>query len=81
MTVNLFGRNASYEQSLAKLAKAFGPQALWAFRPTKEGNTVMLAQLEPCRPARTDLASRAADIDSRWGLLARKWLRLFKPVA
>ena len=81
MTVNLFGRNASYEKSLAKIAEAFGPQALWAFRPTKEGNTVVLAQREPTRPERGELLLRAADIESRWGLPARKWLRLFKPVA
>ena len=81
MTVNLFGRNASYEKSLAKIAEAFGPQAVWAFRPTKEGNTVVLAQREPTRPERGDLLLRAADIESRWGLPARKWLRLFKPVA
>ena len=80
MTVNLFGRNASYEQSLAKIAEAFGPQAMWAFRPTKEGNTVVLAQREPSRPERTDLLLRAAEIESRWGLPAKKWLRLFKPV-
>jgi len=80
MTVNLFGRNASYEQSLGKIAEAFGPQAVWAFRPTKEGNTVVLAQREPTRPERVDLALRAADIESRWGLPAKKWLRLFKPV-
>ena len=80
MTVNLFGRNASYEKSLAKIAEAFGPQALWAFRPTKEGNTVVLAQREPTRPERTDVLTRAADIESRWSLPAKKWLRLFKPV-
>ena len=80
MTVNLFGRNASYEQSLAKIAEAFGPQAVWAFRPTKEGNTVVLAQREPTRPERADFLVRAAEIESRWGLPAKKWLRLFKPV-
>ena len=80
MTVNLFGRNASYAQSLAKIAEAFGPQALWAFRPTKEGNTIVLAQREPTRPARADLLLRAAEIESRHGLPAKKWLRLFKPV-
>ena len=80
MTVNLFGRNTSYEQSLAKIADAFGPQAVWAFRPTKEGNTVVLAQREPSRPERADLLLRAADIESRWALPAKKWLRLFKPV-
>jgi spermidine synthase len=81
MTVNLFGRNSSYEQSLAKIAEAFGPQAVWAFRPTREGNTVVLAQREPTRPERDELLAKAADIESRWGLPARKWLRLFKPVA
>lgn len=80
MSVNLFGRNASYEQSLAKIAEAFGPQAVWAFRPTKEGNTVVVAQREPTRPDRNDLLNRAAQIESRWGLPAKKWLRLFKPV-
>ena len=79
MTVNLFGRNSGYEQSLAKIAEAFGPQAVWAFRPTKEGNTVVLAQREPTRPLRADLLLRAAEIESRWGLPAKKWLRLFKP--
>ena len=81
MTVNLFGRNASYEQSLAKISAAFGRQAVWTFRPTKEGNTVVLAQREPTRPERADLLLRAADIESRLGLPAKKWLRLFKPVA
>ncbi len=81
MTVNLFGRHSSYEQSLEKIAEAFGPQALWAFRPTREGNTVVLAQREPTRPERAELLLRAADIQSRWGLPAKKWLRLLGPLA
>lgn len=80
MTVNLFGRDSSYEQSLTKMAEAFGPEALWAFRPTREGNTVVLAQREPSRPERVELLLRAAAIESRWDLPAKKWLRFFKPV-
>ena len=80
MTVNLFGRDSSYEQSLEKIADAFGPQALWAFRPTREGNTVVLAQREPGRPERAALLLQAGEIQSSWGLPAKKWLRLFKPV-
>ncbi|MES2946710.1 MAG: spermidine synthase [Pseudomonadota bacterium] len=80
MTVNLFGRDSSYEQSLEKIAEVFGPQAVWAFRPTREGNTVVLAQREPTRPERADLLLKAADIESRWGLPAKKWLRIFKPL-
>ena len=81
MTVNLFGRNSSYAQSLAKIADVFGPQAVWAFTPTREGNTVVLAQREPARPDRTALLQRADEISSNWGLPAKKWLRLFRPVA
>ena len=81
MTVNLFGRASSYERSLAKMAAAFGEQALWAFKPTREGNTVVLAQRAPTRPKRAELQARAEAVQARWGLPARKWLRVFKPVA
>ncbi|MDB5889488.1 MAG: hypothetical protein JWP47_319 [Polaromonas sp.] len=80
MTVNLFGRDSSYTQSLARIAEAFGPQAVWAFRPTREGNTVVLAQREPSRPDSAQLSLKAAEIQSRWDLPAKKWLRLFRPV-
>ena len=80
MTVNLFGRNANYAESVKRIAGAFGPQAIWAFRPTREGNTVVLAQREPSRPAREDLLLRAGIIESRWDLPARKWLRVFAPL-
>lgn len=80
MTVNLFGRDSSYVQSLTKIAEAFGPESVWAFTPTREGNTVVMAQREPTRPDRAELLVRAGAIESRWDLPARKWLRLFKPV-
>ena len=47
MTVNLFGRASSFERSLKSMASAFGEDALWAFKPTREGNTVVLAQRTP----------------------------------
>ncbi len=80
MTVNLFGRDASYLRSLEKIAEAFGPESVWAFKPTREGNTVVLAQREPSRPEPGKLAQQAEVIASRFGWPARKWLRLFKPV-
>jgi spermidine synthase len=78
MTVNLFGRSSSYERSLARIRTAFGADAVWAFRPTREGNTVVLALREPVQPLRGELAERAAVIESKWGLPARKWLRGLK---
>lgn len=80
MTVNLFGRSSSYQRSLGHIQSAFGRDATWAFRPTREGNTVVLALREPVFPLRGQLAARADEIESRWGLPARKWLRVFKPV-
>jgi spermidine synthase len=80
MTVNLFGRSSSYERSLGHIARAFGEDAVWAFRPTREGNTVVLALREPREPVRGELAERAETIETRWGLPARKWLRGLKPV-
>jgi spermidine synthase len=79
MTVNLFGRASSYERSLDKIAAAFGEEAVWAFKPTREGNTVVLAQRTPSRPSREALAARAETIQTRWNLPATKWLRVFKP--
>ena len=81
MTVNLFGRTSHYERSLARIGEAFGSQAVWAFKPTREGNTVVLAQRTPTRPGRAELLARAEAVQERWGLPARKWLRVFKPVA
>ena len=80
MTVNLFGRASSFERSLKSMASAFGEEALWAFKPTREGNTVVLAQRTPSRPKRTDLAARAEAIQARWDLPSAKWMRVFKPV-
>lgn len=79
MTVNLFGRSSSYAESLEKIMAAFGPGCVWAFRPTREGNTIVLALREAQRPDRATLAERAETIETRWGLPARKWLRVFKP--
>ncbi len=80
MTVNLFGRSSSYEKSLAKMAEAFGEEALWAFKPTREGNTVVLAQRTASRPSRAVLDERAQMIQARWNLPAAKWPRAFKPI-
>nr|WP_315238584.1 spermidine synthase [uncultured Albidiferax sp.] len=80
MTVNLFGESSSYPASVEKITAAFGADAVWAFKPTREGNTVVLAQRNPTRPSREDLVERADVIQTRWGLPAAKWLKVFKPV-
>jgi spermidine synthase len=80
MTVNLFGRASSFDRSVEKMSAAFGKEAIWAFKATREGNTVVLAQHTPSRPKREVLMARAQQIEVRWGLPADKWVRVFKPM-
>lgn len=80
MTVNLFGRSSSFDRSVANMTAAFGEDAIWAFKATREGNTVVLAQRTPSRPNRNILLERADTIQRQWNLPAAKWLRGFKPV-
>jgi hypothetical protein len=81
MTVNLFGRASIFVRSVEKMSAAFGKAAIWAFKPTREGNTVVLAQHTPSRPKRDVLMARADRIELEWGLPASKWVRVFKPVS
>lgn len=80
MTVNLFGRQASYTRSLAQIVEAFGADAVWAFPPTKEGNTVVLAQRQASRPAAEVIVARAAELQTRWKLRTRHWPKLLRPL-
>lgn len=80
MTVNLFGRSSSFQNSVDQIAVAFGMDAIWAFKSTREGNTVVLAQRTASRPSRKLLSERAEIIGRDWGLPADKWVRVFKPV-
>ena len=81
MTVNLFGHSSSYAASLEKMATVFGEDALWAFKPTREGNTVVLAQRTATPLKRAELLLRGEAVQARWDLPAAKWGRVFKPVA
>ena len=62
------------------MAAAFGADALWAFKPTREGNTVVLAQRTAANPARGLMLERADAIQRLWGLPAAKWVRGLQPV-
>ena len=83
MTVNLFGRDASFARSAARIARVFGSEQVWSLAPTREGNTVVVAARNVKVPDRDELERRAANIESLYGsfgLPARKWLRLVRPL-
>jgi len=82
MSVNLFGRHASFRDSIDRIAAAFGTDQVWSLRPTRQGNTVVVAGRGVVVPAREALAARAAVLEKRYGKLglpARQWLRMVRP--
>jgi len=82
MAVNLFGRDASFERSAARIARIFGADQVWQLRPTREGNTVVVAGRGVSVPDRAALEARAFELERRFvrqGLPARKWLRMVSP--
>ena len=81
MSVNLFGRDASFERSASRIAAAFGAAQVFSLRPTREGNTVVVALKNAAMPDRAALSARADNIERRFKLPARKWLRMIRPLA
>lgn len=82
MSVNLFGRHASFRGSIDRIAAAFGSHQVWSLRPTREGNTVVVAGRGVVVPDREALTARAVHLEQRYGPLglpARKWLRMVRP--
>ena len=82
MSVNLFGRHASFRDSIDRIASAFGADQVWSIRPTREGNTVVVAGQAVVVPGREELKQRAAAIEARFGKLglrAKEWLRMVRP--
>jgi spermidine synthase len=79
-SINLFGRHASFADSARKIVAAFGSDQVWALRPTREGNTVVITARGVAVPGREVLVERAATIERRCGLPAGKWLRMVRPV-
>jgi spermidine synthase len=75
MTVNLFGREASFERSLRRIAAAFGEEFVFSMNPTKEGNTVVGAVKQLTWPEASVLAARAEKIDTQFSLPGAQWLK------
>lgn len=81
MAVNLFGRDASFERSSARIAAAFGAGQVWSLQPTREGNTVVVAARGLALPDRDELLLRAAALRQRHaaqGLDPTRWARMIR---
>ena len=78
MSVNLFGRDASFERTARRIAAVFGRERVRSLQPTKEGNTIVLAVKNADIPDREALAARAQNVETRLHLPAKKWLRMIR---
>jgi spermidine synthase len=76
MVVNLFGRSVKFDQSYAKIVGVFGEAAVCTFKPTQEGNTVVMALKTPGLPDKKTLRGRAESIEANFYLPALKWLKV-----
>lgn len=76
MTVNLFGRDASFERSAARIQAAFGEHRVAKLKPTTDGNTIVLAWKGFDLPDRDTLVQRAETLQARYQLPAPKWVKL-----
>jgi spermidine synthase len=79
MSVNLFGRDASFERSASRIQRAFGADRVAVFKPTREGNTVVLAWKGFDLPSREVLAQRSELAQARYDLPAKKWVKILAP--
>ena len=82
MTVNLFGRNASFSRSARRIEAAFAASGgtVRMLAPTPEGNTIVLAVRAGTMPDETVLRERAEAVTARCGLKAVRWLGLIQPL-
>lgn len=79
MSVNLFGRDASFERSASRIQRAFGEHNVAVFKPTREGNTIVLAWKGVDMPSREVLMARSELAQSRYDLPAQKWAKILSP--
>lgn len=82
MTVNLFGRNASFSRSARRIEAAFAASGgtVRMLAPTPEGNTIVLALRAGTFPDEAVLRERAAAVTACCGLKAVRWLGLIQPL-
>jgi spermidine synthase len=80
MTVNIFGRHSDAKESAQKIARIFSDGAVWMFKPTKAGNTIVIALRASTKIDSSELSSRAHVIESRWSLPSRQWLEAIATV-
>lgn len=81
MSVNLFGREASFDRSMQRLVRSFGRDHVAYVSPTPQGNAIALAWIQGDLPEREALLARAARLEQRFGLKATPWVKYIRPLS
>jgi spermidine synthase len=78
MTVNLFGKNSSFDRSKAKIAEVFGAHRVHNLPPSAEGNTIVWATKRNCLFDFQSVVENAHRIEEQYQLPATQWLPMVK---
>lgn len=80
LSVNLFGRSQNFGRSLATLQQVFGRDQVWQFKPTREGNSIVLAGKNVSLPSMETLETRCVQLRSLWAWKSHAWLKALNPL-
>ena len=80
MVVNLYGRHANIDSSIQTIARVFGKDNVWAFKPTTAGNTIVLAFQTVRQLEKNDLVDIAKKIQLKWSIPTEKWAKALAPI-
>ncbi len=79
-SINLFGRSQNFARSLKTLQEVFGAAQVTYFKPTLEGNSIVLAGKGAPLPPAELLQVRCLELRSLWQFKTGSWLKALKTV-
>ena len=80
MTVNVFGRQSHAKNSAQKIAASFREGSVFIFKPTKAGNSIIVALRAPQQLDRHLLSEKAKIIEARWPIPTKNWIKALSPI-
>lgn len=78
MSINLFGRDQQFERTLKTLGHVFGPKMVSYFKPTREGNAIVLCGKTEGLVKPPVLEQRMQDLQAIWGIRTAPWSRALR---
>ena len=80
MTVNVFGRQSHAKNSAKKIATSFREGSVFIFKPTKAGNSIIVALRAPQQLDKHLFSEKAKIIEARWPIPTKNWIKALSPI-